>query len=91
MFKIYGFDPTIYNCNPCNNAKRLLEARGIDYEFVSVAKGVNDKGKPIIDSVVADEVSKRTGKSPLGMTMPQIFDEEKNVYVGGFDELRQYI
>lgn len=87
MFKIFGYVPAVYNCAPCMNAKRLLDARAIPYEFVSVADAKTDSGKPIIKNEVLDEIQKLSGSRPL--SMPQIFHDGK--HIGGFDQLREYV
>lgn len=87
--EIFGFSPEVYNCNPCNNAKRLCEQKGWEYEFISVADKVSSTGKPIIRSDVMEEMRKRFNTDNLlGMTMPQVFIDGKSI--GGFDQFRQY-
>lgn len=86
MFKIYGYTPSVYNCAPCLNSKRLLDAKKHPYEFVSVADSVED-GKPVLNEAVIDELEALVGTRR--MTMPQIFHDGK--HVGGFDQLREYV
>lgn len=87
MFKIYGYIPSVYNCAPCLNSKRLLDAKKHEYEFVSVADSKGEDGKPVLNEAVVDELEALTGTRR--MTMPQIFHDGK--HVGGFDQLREYV
>lgn len=87
MFKVYGYVPSVYNCAPCMNAKRLLDAKKYEYEFISVADKTTESGKPILNNDVLLELQKLTGTR--SMSMPQIFHDGK--HVGGFDQLRDYI
>ena len=64
---IYTTDP----CRRCANAKALLEARGIAFEEVNLAK----------DPVGRAELARRTGLR----TFPQIVVGDRTL--GGFDEL----
>lgn len=87
MFKVYGFVPSVYNCAPCLNAKRLLDAKRHSYEFVSVADSLGADGRPELNAAVIDELEAALGTRSL--TMPQIFHDGK--HVGGFDQLREYV
>lgn len=87
MFKVYGFSPSVYNCAPCMNAKRLLDAKRHEYEFVSVAEYKGEDGRPVLTESVVDELESLLGTRSL--TMPQIFHNGK--HVGGFDQLREYV
>lgn len=86
MYKIFGFVPSVYNCAPCMNAKRLLDAKGHQYEFVSVADSAID-GVPNLNEKVIDELEVAVGTRR--MTMPQIFKDGK--HIGGFDQLKEHI
>lgn len=87
--EIFGFAPEVYNCNPCNNAKRLCDQKGWDYEFISMADSVSERGKPVINQALATELKSRLPGVPmLGMTMPQIFVDSQ--HIGGFDEFRAF-
>ena len=59
------------SCPYCNMAKRLLDAKGVQYDVIDVT------GKPAL----WDEMSAKTGRN----TVPQIFIGEH--HVGGFDDL----
>jgi ribonucleoside-diphosphate reductase alpha chain len=61
-------------CPYCESAKRLLEAKGMDYEYIDLVEA----GK------TAAEVTGR----PDVRTVPQIYVEGK--YVGGFTDLQAY-
>ena len=62
---------TTPSCPFCVRAKRLLEARGIDYDEIDVAD----------DPALRADLVRRTGRR----TVPQIFIGDK--HVGGFEEL----
>jgi glutaredoxin 3 len=64
---LYTADP----CRRCGNAKALLEARGIAYEEVNLAKDPDGRA----------ELARRTGL----MTFPQIVVDGETL--GGFDDL----
>ena len=69
---------TIYSkdwCAYCANAKRLLKARGFDFEEVDITN----------DPALEQDVIERTGQR----TVPQIFGGEK--FIGGFVELARLI
>lgn len=87
MFKIFGYIPSVYNCAPCLNSKRLLDAKRKEYEFVSVADEKDADGKPILNETVISELENLLGTRRL--TMPQIFHDGK--HIGGFDQLREYV
>jgi len=86
MFKVYGYIPSVYNCAPCLNSKRLLDAKGYEYEFISVADSKGETG-PVLNEPVIAELESLLGTRRL--TMPQIFHDGK--HVGGFDQLKDYI
>ena len=85
MFKVYGYLPSVYSCAPCLNSKRLLDAKGHEYEFISVAETVG--GMKMLKEDVIAELESLLGTRRL--TMPQIFHDGK--HVGGFDQLKDYI
>lgn len=92
--EIYGYDPAVYTCAPCINAKRLCGLKkdkfNIDMTFHSVAKAKTESGKPILDNAVTSDLCKRLQRSTvMGMTMPQIFVDGESI--GGFDKLRQIL
>lgn len=86
MFKVFGYIPSVYNCAPCMNAKRLLDAKGYEYEFISVADS-STGGVPNLNEHVIDELEVAIGTRR--MTMPQIFKDGQ--HIGGFDQLKEYI
>ena len=65
---VYTTDP----CRRCGSAKAILEARGIEYEEVNLAKDPDGRA----------ELARRTGL----MTFPQITVGEHTI--GGLDELQ---
>lgn len=87
MFKVYGFEPAVYNCPPCINSKRLLDAKRQQYDFVSVADTKDEGGKPVLNEIIVGELESLLGTRRL--SMPQIFHDGK--HVGGFDQLREYV
>ncbi|QHJ78899.1 MAG: hypothetical protein [Caudoviricetes sp.] len=92
--EIFGYDPAIYTCAPCINAKRLTQMKidagmKLDVSFISIAKSKTASGKPVIDMTVGSELCKRLQRaSIMGMTMPQIFVDGRSI--GGFSELREF-
>lgn len=62
-----------YQCTYCDQAKQLLNLRGIEYEERKIGDGWTRED--LLESV------------PQARTVPQIFLDEE--YVGGFTELKQ--
>ena len=58
-------------CGPCNNAKRLLDERGLSYEEIDIEQ----------NSMSRESLFELTG----GRSVPQIVIDEKPI--GGYDEL----
>ncbi|ASD52124.1 thioredoxin [Pseudomonas phage PspYZU05] len=83
---VYGFDPSVYRCVPCINAKRLLDAKRKEYKFISVAKESGPDG-PVFDESVLDELESLLGRRTK-ISMPQIVIN--GVAIGGFTELQKH-
>lgn len=69
---------TIYSkdfCPYCANAKRLLTARGFDFEEVDITHN------PALETKLIEQTGQRT--------VPQIFVEDKSI--GGFVELARLV
>ena len=64
-----------YNCPYCDQARALLDQRGIVYEERKIGDGWTRED--LLEAV------------PTARTVPQIFLEDK--LIGGFTELRQYL
>ena len=62
-----------YNCTFCDQAKALLESKGISYEERKIGDGFTRE--ELLEAV------------PTARTVPQIF--LNNEYVGGFPELKE--
>jgi glutaredoxin len=62
-----------YNCTFCDQAKALLESKGIPYEERKIGDGYTRE--ELLEAV------------PNARTVPQIFLDEE--YVGGFTELKK--
>lgn len=62
-------------CSYCANAKRLLTARGFDFEEADITH----------DPVAEEKLIAQTGQR----TVPQIFVEDK--FIGGFIELARLV
>lgn len=88
MLKIYGYSEDVNRCVPCISAKRLLDSKKIQYNFISVAS-LKD-GEVVIDETIKSEILNNRGL-PLGsrITMPQIFNGSE--FIGGFTELREWL
>lgn len=63
-------------CTFCDQAKRLLETRDIDYEERNINRGSRTK-EQLLEAV------------PQARSVPQIFVDDE--YVGGFNELREIL
>lgn len=85
MFKVYSKP----SCPFCDQAKALLEQKGLDFEVIML-----DVGQPKIDSkkyITRDEL---LNLFPGARTVPQITyedPEEGQVYIGGFTELKKFL
>lgn len=86
MIIVYGFEEHINKCIPCVSAKRLLDNRGIEYKFISVAPTKDESG-PVLDESIIDELEVKCGTRRL--SMPQIFKDD--VRIGWFIELKKYL
>ena len=64
-----------YHCPYCDQAKALLQARGIEFEERKIGDGWTRED--LLEAV------------PTARTVPQIFLDEK--LIGGFTELRQHL
>ena len=64
-----------YNCPYCDQARALLDQRGIVYEERKIGDGWTRED--LLEAV------------PTARTVPQIFIEDR--LIGGFAELRQYL
>jgi glutaredoxin 3 len=64
-----------YHCTFCDQAKALLESKGIPYEERKIGDGFTRE--ELLEAI------------PTARTVPQIFIDEQ--LVGGFNELREYL
>jgi glutaredoxin 3 len=64
-----------YHCPYCDQAKNLLQARGIPFEEKKIGDGYSKE--ELLEAV------------PNARTVPQIFIDDQ--LVGGFSELREYL
>jgi glutaredoxin len=73
------------SCTFCDQAKALLESRGLDFEVIML-----DVGQPKIDGMQYITRDELLAIFPNARTMPQINRQEGNMvsYVGGFKELK---
>lgn len=62
-----------YNCTFCEQAKQLLDSKGITYEERKIGDGYTKE--ELLEAV------------PTARAVPQIFLDEE--YIGGFNELRK--
>lgn len=73
MITIYGKD----NCTYCDQAKRLCEQKGVDFEYKSL--GVHFERDEFISYMIKEH-------GVIVRTMPQIVHDGD--YIGGYQELR---
>jgi glutaredoxin 3 len=64
-----------YHCPYCEQAKALLQQKGIQFEEKKIGDGYTKE--ELLEAV------------PTARTLPQIFVDDK--LIGGFNELRQYL
>ena len=64
-----------YHCPYCDQAKNLLQARGIQFEEKKIGDGYSKE--ELLEAV------------PNARTVPQIFIDDQ--LIGGFSELREYL
>jgi len=64
-----------YNCSFCDQAKKLLELNGIEFEERKIGDGYTRED--LLEAV------------PTARTVPQIFLDDK--LIGGFTELKQHL
>lgn len=71
--KIYGRE----NCQYCEKAKELCQAKGFDFEYINIRE--HEISKEQLGYLCGKEIE----------TVPQIFVDEK--HVGGFTEFNQLV
>ena len=64
-----------YHCPYCDQAKKLLEFKGIDYEEKRIGDGYTKED--LLEAI------------PTARTVPQIFLDDR--LIGGFSELKAYL
>ena len=64
-----------YHCPYCDQAKNLLQARGIPFEEKKIGDGYSKE--ELLEAI------------PNARTVPQIFIDDQ--LIGGFSELREYL
>jgi glutaredoxin len=64
-----------YHCPYCDQAKNLLQARGIPFEEKKIGDGYSKE--ELLEAV------------PTARTVPQIFIDDQ--LIGGFSDLREYL
>jgi glutaredoxin 3 len=64
-----------YHCSFCDQAKKLLNAKGIEFEERKIGDGYTKE--ELLEAV------------PNARTVPQIFLDDK--LIGGFTELKEYL
>jgi len=72
---------TKVNCSACSNAKRFLEAKGLDYTTLNVPTDA--------DTQMIQERVTEAGSDHIVKTVPQIFLGEK--YIGGVIDLVSFV
>jgi glutaredoxin len=82
---------TVYskpNCTYCDQAKALLEAKGVPYQVVNL-----DVGQPKDDGAVYISRDELLAKIPTARTMPQILKQDANsaMYIGSYQELKSHL
>ena len=80
---------TVYskpNCAFCDQAKALLEAKGLEFTVINL-----DVGQAKEDGAQYISREELLAKVPTARTMPQIFKEDENsaMHIGGFTELKR--
>jgi glutaredoxin 3 len=80
---------TVYSkpaCPFCDQAKSLLEAKGLQYDVINL-----DVGQPKVEGQKYISREDLLTKIPTARTMPQIFMEDTDVaiHIGGFTELKK--
>lgn len=89
MLHIYGYKPEVQKCINCDSAKRLCTAKGVEFEFHSIADDKDADTGPIFNEDFAIMLEKLGRTSAVGLSLPVVFNDE--THVGGFNELRAFI
>lgn len=69
-------------CPYCVSAKKLLEARGVEYTEIPVSETTRET---LIERVVSATISEEHPQGNIPKSVPQIFLD--GVYIGGYDNL----
>ena len=80
MFTIYSKP----NCTYCDQAKALLNSRGIEYD-----EKIIDVGQPKVEGKEYVTVAQLKEVVPTATTVPQIL--KGDTLIGGFTQLRQHL
>jgi glutaredoxin len=75
-YTVYGID----NCPFCDNAVSLLNARKIEFDY-----------KKVPDDIAQEDVGKELGLPMRTAPFITYFNGEKEVYVGGFQQLAPFV
>lgn len=76
-FIVYGTSV----CPACNQAKALLKSKDLEFTFVNIDLSPADQARVI----------SYWGSLNRRPTVPLIFDETADAYVGNYDQLVQYL
>lgn len=84
MFTVYSKP----SCSHCDQAKALLEAKGLPFEVITL-----DVGQQKEDGVAYITRDELLAKIPSARTMPQIIKQDSTsaLYIGGYTELRKHL
>lgn len=86
MLEIYGWDAEDFRCVPCLKAKRLAESRGMQFNFIPLAKhNISEEHK-----INREDLERRMQENCIELkTLPQVFFDGK--HIGGFDDFKSKI
>lgn len=88
--EIYGIPDDLYRCYACNEAKRLLESKGIPYSFIPVvSKSDNELGFDYNKETIKNLALLVNGGKSLAMSYPKIVVDGS--YIGGYNSLQNFI
>jgi len=75
-------------CTFCDQAKALLDSRGIQFDIVNL-----DVGQPKQDGEKYISREDLLAQIPTARTMPQImkYDHTASVHIGGYQELKTFL
>lgn len=87
--EIYGIPEHLHNCYGCVESLKLLESKGIKYNFYPVLISSNNELGFEYDRDRIEELARRLNSRGLAFTYPRIFVDDR--FIGGYKQLKDLL